>query len=193
MPLPDSLQTIADDVLHHFEDPTSNPPYSLYVYEPDQEFAVRREIQDLRAYLNAHGVNAAAISLADLFWQAVDSSNFYYNIVETERASPNDPWVLEQIHSSLHEILTEKPSLAHRVIAAVESQPDKTAVVLYRTAALYPVFRTSALLDDLRERLRLPVVLLYPGHVVDTHGLCFMGKCEPAHGYRAKIYPRSAL
>ena len=49
----------------------------------------------------------------------------------------------------------------------------------------------SALLDDLRERLKRPVVLLYPGHVVDPYGLRFMGKCEPTHGYRAKIFKRS--
>ena len=193
MPLPDALQQIADEILDHFPDSTSFPPYSLYVYEPEQEFAIRREMRDLQAYLNANRVNVAAVSLAHLFWQAVDDSGFYMNIVQTERESPNDPWVLEQVHQSLQEILTEAPSLADRVIAAVSAQPDQTAVVLYRAAALYPVFRTSALLDDLRERLRLPVVLLYPGHVVDPYGLRFMGKCEPAHGYRARIHQRTAL
>lgn len=194
MALPEPLQTITEEILRHFEDTTSNPPYALYVYDPREEFAVRREMNEhLRAYLTANGVNVAAVSLADLFWEAIDESDFYDSIVEAEESSPNDPWVLDQIHSSLHEILTEEPSLADRVIATVDDQPDRTAVVLYRAAALYPVFRTSALLDDLRERLRLPVVLLYPGHVIDAYGLRFMGKCEPAHGYRAKIYQRSAL
>jgi hypothetical protein len=45
----------------------------------------------------------------------------------------------------------------------------------------------------MRERLKRPVVLLYPGHTVDPFGLRFMGKSEPIHGYRAKIYQRSAL
>ena len=194
MQLPKPLLSIATEIVEHFEDPSSPPPYTLYVYEPDKELIVRRELQEgLRAYLTAKGVNVAAISLADLFWQAIDESEFYHSIVESERASPNDTWVLEQIHSSLHEILTTKPTLADRVIAAVNTQRAKTAVMLYRAGSLYPVFRTSTLLDDLRERLRLPVLLLYPGHVVDPYGLRFMGKCEPTRGYRAKIYQRNAI
>ena len=193
MPLPDPLQKIADEILGYFRDPAATPPYALYVYEPDQELAVRREMRDLRAYLSANGVAVAAVSLAELFWQAVDDSGFFDSIVETERANPNDPWAMEQIHASLHEILTEEPSLADRIIAAIDDMPEKCTVILYRAGALYPVFRTSALLDDLRERLKRPVVLLYPGHVVDPYGLKFMGKCEPTHGYRAKIFQRSSL
>ncbi len=192
MPLPDSLDKIAGEILDYFRDPAASPPYAIYVYEPDQELAVRREMQDLRAYLNAKGISVAAISLAELFWQAVDESGFYDSVVETEKASPNDPWALQQVDSSLQEILTEKPSLADRVIAALEDKPKKCAVILYRAGALYPVFRTSALLDDIRERLKRPVVLLYPGHTVDPYGLKFMGKCKPAHGYRAKIFQRSS-
>jgi len=191
--LADPLQKIADEILDWFGDPTVAPPYALYVYEPDQELAARREVWDLAAYLNANGVNVAAVSLAELFWQVVDDSGFYDSIVETEKANPGDPWALEQVHASLQEILTEEPSLAGRVIAAVDSKPEKCAVILYRAGALYPVFRTSALLDDLRERVKRPVLLLYPGHVVDPYGLKFMGKCEPIHGYRAKIFQRSSL
>lgn len=193
MPLPDTLQKIADEVLRYLRDPPQSTPYAVYVYEPDQELTVRHEMQDLRAYLNAKGVDVAAISLADLFWQAVDESNFYESIVEEERSMPGDSDVLEDVHKSLREILNTSPTLAERVLAAVDSKPDNCAVLLYRAGALYPVFRTSALLDDLRERLRKPVVLLYPGHVVDPYGLSFMSMCEPAHGYRAKIYQRSTL
>jgi hypothetical protein len=113
-------------------------------------------------------------------------------MVETERENPGDPWALKQVHESLHEILTGQPSLADRVIRAVDDKPPGCTVILYRAGALYPVFRTSALLDDLRERLKRPVVLLYPGHVVDPYGLRFMGRCEPTHGYRAKIFKRSS-
>jgi hypothetical protein len=165
----------------------------LYVYEPETELAVRRDMQDLVAYLTAHGVDVAAVSLADLFWQAVDGSGFYEEMVEAEKADPEDPWALRQVHETLHEILTEPPTLADRVLAAVDGKPKRCAVILFRAGALYPVFRTSALLDDLRDRLKRPVLLLYPGHVVDPYGLKFMGLCEPTHGYRAKIFQRSPV
>ena len=193
MPLPDPLQQIADEALSYLRDPSQSTPYAVYVYEPDEEITVRREMNDLWAFLNANGVDVAAISLADLFWQAVDESDFYDSIVEAERSMPGDPDVLDDVHKSLREILNTSPTLAERVLAEVDAKPDNCVVVLYRAGALYPVFRTSALLDDLRERLRKPVVLLYPGHVVDPYGLSFMSKCEPAHGYRAKIYQRSTL
>jgi hypothetical protein len=193
VPLPEPLQQIGDEIVRYFGDRSPTPPYMLYVYEPEAELVVRREMQDLVAYLTAHGFDVAALSLAELFWQAVDSSSFYEEMVEAERASPGDPWALKQVHETLHEILTAHPSLADRVLAALEEKPDRCAVILYRAGALYPVFRTSALLDDLRDRLNRPVLLLYPGYLVDPHGLRFMGLSEPTHGYRAKIFQRSAV
>ncbi len=193
MRLPDELSSVAREVLDYFEHSMGNPPYSLYVYEPTDELPVRRETRDLAAYFTAKGIDVAALSLADLMWRSVDDSQFYDSIVSLEMANPNDPWALEQVQSSLQEILGSQPSLADRVIAAVDDKPERCVVLLYRAGALYPAFRTSALLDDLRERLRRPVVLLYPGAVVDPFGLRFMGKCEPTHGYRAKIHQRSRL
>jgi hypothetical protein len=192
MPLPDPLQKIAEEILGYLGDRTAGPPYLLYVYEPEAELAVRQEMRDLVAYLKAHGADVTAVSLADLFWQAVDESGFYEQIVELERENPADSWALQKVHETLHEILVSSPTLADRVIAALDGTPDGCAVILYRAGAVYPVFRTSALLDDLRDRLRRPVLLLYPGHVVEPYGLRFMGLCEPTHGYRAKIFQRSS-
>ena len=42
----------------------------------------------------------------------------------------------------------------------------------------------------LRARVELPVTMLYLGRVVGDYGLSFMGKTEPAYGYRALIIPR---
>lgn len=192
MPLSDPLQQIAEDILGYFGDRAVGPPYLLYVYEPESELVVRKEMLDLVAYLKTHGSDVAAVSLADLFWQAVDESGFYEQIVKVEKESRGDPWALEKVHETLREILVSPP-LADRVIAAVDDVPERCAVILYRAGSLYPGFRTSALLDDLRGRLRRPVLLLYPGHVVEPYGLRFMGRCEPIHGYRAKIFQRSSL
>jgi hypothetical protein len=193
VPLLNRLQQIADEILGYLGDRTAGPPYLLYVYDPEAELAVRKEMRDLVAYLKAHGSDVAAVSLADLFWQAVDASGFYEQMVEVEKESPGDPWALQQVHDTLREILVSPPSLADRVITAVDDAPERCAVILYRAGVLYPVFRTSALLDDLRDRLRRPVLLLYPGDVVEPYGLKFMGRCEPVHGYRAKIFQRSSL
>jgi Domain of unknown function (DUF1788) len=192
VPLPDPLQRIADLIIDYFDHGQATPPYAVYLYDPHDELAVRREARDLQAYLNAHRIDTAPVSLARLFWEAIDESGFFEEIVETERQGPSDPYVAEQVRASLHEILNDEPTLADRVIAVSAEKPERCAVLLYRAGTLYPVFRTSALLDDLRDRLDRPVTLLYPGRLIEPHGLSFMARCEPTHGYRAKIFERGS-
>lgn len=193
MPLSRPLQEVSDDVLRFYErsSNTEVPPYFVYVYEPKDEFPARRDMADLELTFKANDIACASLSLADLFWEAIDDSGDYDAIVEEEKAFPNDRAALERIHQTINEILRDEPNLSQRVMERMESFPSRSVVFLYRAGALYPAYRTSSLLEDLRERLLLPVVLMYPGHVVGGVGLSFMGKCEPAHGYRAKIVQRS--
>lgn len=194
MPLSRPLQEIADDVLRFFERSSSTelPPYFVYAYDPREEFRARRDMADLQLAFKASGIACAALSLADLFWEAIEDSGDYDAIVQEDKAHPNDPAALERIHQTINEILREEPSLSQRVIHRMKDFPPRSVTFLYRAGALYPAYRTSSLLEDLRERLLVPVILMYPGDVVGGVGLSFMGKCEPAHGYRAKIIQRSA-
>jgi hypothetical protein len=162
----------------------------VYVYPPKQEFKVRQELNDLKLWLGARNVSCFAISLADLFWNAIDQSGFGEQIVAEEQKSPGDAETLRYVNTSINQILTGPPSLADRVVESMKDAPSRSAAFLYRAGALFPTYRTSAILDDLRERLHLPVVLLYPGRLSGAYGLSFMGRCEPAHGYRAKIIAR---
>ena len=67
---------------------------------------------------------------------------------------------------------------------------DRTLTIIGRAGALYPFFRTSALLKHLDGRTRnLPVVLLYPGERRGDTGLSFMGIINPDSDYRPRIYP----
>lgn len=189
MPLPRPLQQIGDRVLEYLEK-GGEPPYLLYQYLPRDEFAVRRELSDLKLWLQARDVRCAAVSLAELFWQALQESGWLETLIEQERQAEGDARALEEVYRSVGEVLREPPSLPDRVLAALDGCEERTAAFLYRAGALYPAYRTSALLDDLRSRLRLPVTLLYPGRVVGSYGLRFMDRCEPTYGYRAHIIPR---
>src|SRR5690606_24193586 len=67
---------------------------------------------------------------------------------------------------------------------------DRTLAIIGRAGALYPFFRSSALLKHLDGRTEsVPVVLLYPGERRGHTGLSFMGELEPDHDYRPRIYP----
>jgi hypothetical protein len=192
VPLREDLRGVGQRILD-FHMRGGEPPYLLYVYPPTDEWVVRRDLKDLQLWLEApdQGVRCAAISLADLFWQALEAEGWIEELVSQERNAAGDENARREIYRAVGEILRVAPSLPERVIAAVEALGDeRAAVFLYRAGALYPAYRTSTLIDDLRSRLRLPVTLLYPGVIVGDYGLRFMGRTEPAYGYRALIVPR---
>ena len=67
---------------------------------------------------------------------------------------------------------------------------DRTLAVIGRAGALYPFFRSSALLRHLDGGTRnVPVVLLYPGERRGPTGLSFMGMLDADNDYRPRIYP----
>lgn len=190
MSLPKSIQEVGDGIVGYFRKPGGDGPYRVYVYQPAEEYRVRRDLNDLNVWLRAHGVNCASVSLADLFWTAISDSGWEDALIDAEREAPNDPVALADVMDSIGEILKQEPSLTDRVAASLDGLPDKTAVFLYRAGSLYPAMRTSGLLDELHGRVRFPVTLLYPGRVHGGFGLSFMDKLEPAYGYRATIIVR---
>lgn len=194
MPLREPLLGIGERVVEYF-DGGGDPPFQLYVYDPTAEWEVRREFDELRRWLGAadRKVNVAAISLARLFWAAIEDAGWMESLVAAERDAQDNPTALAEVYDSVGEVLRDEPSLPERVRAEVADCDDRTAVFLYRAGSLYPAYRTSSLLDDLRADLHLPVTLLYPGRVVGEFGLSFMGRCDPAYGYRARIVPRGDI
>jgi hypothetical protein len=190
--LRDELRGIGQRIVEFYQR-GGEPPYVVYVYPPSEEWIVRHDLKDLQLWLEApdQGVRCAAISLADLFWQALEVEGWIEELVRQERDAAGDETSLRDVYRAVGEILRLPPSLPERVVAALEAFGDeRTAVFLYRAGALYPAYRTSTLIDDLRGRVRLPVMLLYPGGIVGDYGLKFMDRTEPAYGYRALIVPR---
>jgi hypothetical protein len=192
VPLRDDLRGIGQRIVD-FHNRGGEPPYMLYVYPPVEEWGVRRDLKELQLWLEApdQSIRCAAISLADLFWQSLEAEGWIDELVAQEMDAGGDATVLPDIFRSVSEILRLPPSLPDRVVATVEQFGDeRTSVFLYRAGALYPAYRTSTLIDDLRGRIQLPVTLLYPGTIVGDYGLRFMDRTEPAYGYRALIVPR---
>ncbi len=193
MPLRDELRGIGERIAAFFTS-GGEPPFVVYQYLPSEEWQVRRDLGELRRWLEAapRGIGCASVSLADLFWQALEDSAYLDELIDQERMAneTSNGEALREINAAVSEILREPPTLPDRVIAQVSDYSERTAVFLYRAGALYPSYRTSTLLDDLRGRLPRPVTLLYPGRLVGEYGLSFMDRAETAYGYRALIVPR---
>jgi hypothetical protein len=179
---------------YHDQGAGSTVPCWVYVYPPTEEFAVRGDVVRLGTWLRAPGrdVDCTSLSLADVFWEAIDESGMFDELARQEREAADDPSTQAEVHRAVGQLLRIPPSLTERVAARLPRPPGRWASVLYRAGALYPGYRTSALLDDLKLRagVAIPLVLLYPGTVEGNYGLRFMGKTEPAYGYRAMIVVR---
>ncbi len=186
MPLSEALADIADRIVG-FYDRGSTPPFLVYQYEPADEYAVRRELLELKRWLHAkHDIGCQTISLAEVFWEALEEHGQLDMVIEAERAG-----AYEEAQQAVRQVLAGPPTMGDRIVQRVtEKGSEREAVFLYRAGALYPSHRTSPLLDVLKDEVDRPVTMLYPGRVVGDYGLSFMGKTEPAYGYRALIVPR---
>jgi hypothetical protein len=192
VPLREELQGIGRRIIDFLERGGDDPPFTVYQYAPEQEWQVRADLHDLQRWLAGPGrnVSCAALSLSQLFWTALDESGFTNDVITQEVAASGDPAALAEVYESVGEVLRHPKTLPDRVIEEVDAHDDKSVVFLYQAGVLYPAYRTSTLLDDLRGRLHRPVTLLYPGRLIGDYGLSFMDRTEPSYGYRALIIPR---
>lgn len=189
-----------------------NYNFAILPYRPQDEFKLRSRIHQLSSDLCGAGWMVKSIALQRLLFdrlRAVDEG-FLQSIIETERrlyrkavalsgnpALPAPDAALAHLKSKLCQHIEGPEGLAADVAREIEQlcaeRPDKadrTVVFIGRAGALYPFFRTSALLKHIDGRTRnVPVVLLYPGDRKDTTALSFMGVLEPDRDYRPRIYP----
>lgn len=187
MPLPEPVANIAERIVSYYET-KATVPFFIYQYEPQDEYAVRRELHDLRMWLEAdpRNIECDTVSLADVLWKTLEEDGQLDEIINLERAG-----AYEEAQLAVRQVLSARPTFADRVVDRVQArQTDRSAIFLYRAGALYPAHRTSTLLDELKARIDSPVTLLYPGSISGDYGLRFMGKTEPTYGYRALITPR---
>lgn len=160
-------------------------PFAIVHYDPAEELDVRAEVGLLATRLRRHhGKEIIEISLADLMFEAIQKEVGLDNLFDGEASDG-----LERTVDTVHNILTDLQPL-DRVIAdrLRDKDPGTTVAILTRADALFPAFRTSALLENMRGQIHVPTILLYPGVLEGTVGLRFMGVCEADHNYRPKIY-----
>jgi hypothetical protein len=91
---------------------------------------------------------------------------------------------------TVHSVLSEYSPLVDLVAVRMpeDADPLRDIVFILRTGALFPVYRTFSLLEQLKGRVRVPTVLFYPGDLDGAAGLRFMGVLDAEHNYRPKIF-----
>lgn len=160
-------------------------PYALFRYSPEDEFELRQQVSLLETRLSQRGKRIHRISLAECLDEAMCSQRPLEEWFAAERDLGT-----ETIVETVHAVLSEYSPLVELVATRMPDDPDplRDIVFILRTGALFPVYRTFSLLEQLKGRVQVPSVLFYPGEMDGAAGLRFMGVLDAEHNYRPKIF-----
>lgn len=183
-----------------------NYNFAILPYDPSKEFDLRERIQLLSQELRDAGWNTATIALHSLLLQRLRAlGNDYLQATISREKRLYEKGVersLDHIKNKVVDEIEGPNGLAADVVREIERllKPDagqpsglpkanRTVIFIGRAGALYPFFRTSALLKHMADHTRnVPIVLLYPGDLVGDTGLSFMGVLPADRDYRPRIY-----
>ena len=161
-------------------------PYAIFHYPPEEEIPLRAELALLSTRLEQIGKRVTSISLAECLADALAAEG-----LTTERiASAEKRTGTEKMVDTIHMVISRRRPLDDLVAARIpqEADPARDIVFIVRAGSLFPFYRTSSLLEQLKGKLEVPAVLFYPGELDGVAGLKFMGVLEAEHNYRPKIF-----
>jgi hypothetical protein len=160
-------------------------PYALFRYDPQDEYALRKQVTLLETRLSQKGKRVKRISLAECLDEAMRAQRPYSDWFNAEREQG-----VATVVETVHAVLSEYTPLVDLVAARMPEDPDplRDVVLILRTGALFPMYRTFSLLEQLKGRVHVPAVLFYPGDLDGAAGLRFMGVVDAEHNYRPKIF-----
>lgn len=163
-----------------------NMPYAIFHYPPEEEIPLRAELALLSTRLEQIGKRITSISLAQCLADALAAEG-----LTTERiASAEKRTGTEKMIDTIHMVISRRQPLDDLVAARIpqDADPARDIVFIVRAGSLFPFYRTSSLLEQLKGKLEVPAVLFYPGELDGVAGLKFMGVLEAEHNYRPKIF-----
>jgi len=161
-------------------------PYAIFRYPPEDEFVVRQEIALLRTRLEQAGKRVTTISLAECMAAALEAEGLGTQaLIDAEKSVG-----LESTVETVHQVISEYRPLDDLVASRIPTDVDplRDVVFIVRAGALFPIYRTSSLLEQLKGKVHVPAVLFYPGELDGAAGLRFMGVLDAEHNYRPKIF-----
>lgn len=203
-PLQEAFAALRRDLIHDDGPRIStmrNYRFAIVQYDPSDEFKLRAEVQRLSADLVANGWMVLSINLQRLLLDRIQAQgdDWVQRVTQMEErmAAIEPERGLNYLKSKLSPLIEGPDGIAadcsRLVCDYADRHPDtvdRTVALIGRAGALYPFFRSSALLRHLDGSTRnVPVVLLYPGERRGATGLSFMGKLSADNDYRPRIYP----
>ncbi len=163
-----------------------NMPYAIFHYPPEEEIPLRGELAMLTTRLEQIGKRVTTISLAECLADALAAEG----LTTARIANAEKRTGTEKMTDTIHKVISERRPLDDLVAARMpqEADPLRDVVFIVRAGSLFPFYRTSSLLEQLKGKLDVPAVLFYPGELDGVAGLKFMGVLDADHNYRPKIF-----
>jgi len=163
-----------------------NMPYAIFRYPPSAEFALRAEVSLLRTRLEQVGKRVTTISLAKCLEAALQREGLTRKRIEAAEKRTGTHKMVDTVHK----VLSDRQPLDELVAEGIpeDADPLRDVVFITRAGALFPFYRTSSLLEQLKGKVHVPAVLFYPGELDGAAGLRFMGVLDAEHNYRPKIF-----
>jgi len=160
-------------------------PYAIFRYDAEEEFSLRSSVTGLKTRLQNKGKRITTISLAECLQAAMEAERPLDQWCEAEKTIG-----LEETVQTITNLLEDYQPLVELVARRMPdtAQPMTDLVFITRTGALFPVYRTFSLLEQLKGRIFVPTILFYPGDLDGAAGLRFMGVLDAEHNYRPKIF-----
>ena len=154
---------------------------------PRGRVRVRKEVTLLGTRLEQAGKRVTRISLAECMTAALEAKGLDAAALaagrEVSRARRRRSRRSTRCSPSTRRSTTSSPQRMPD-----DADPLRDIVFILRAGALFPVYRTFSLLEQLKGRVHVPTVLFYPGDLDGAAGLRFMGVLDAEHNYRPKIF-----
>jgi len=156
-------------------------PFVLLIYVPNEERLCREEQAHLMTKLADAGLSVRQIPVATFVFDHYAEIGLLDKVFEKESTQPGD------VYRDLAK--NYRPALVRHIIKVADTLDGQDAILfLTQVAHLYPFVRVSNLLSDLENRVKLPLVILYPGEELDgeLRFLCLKNADGPHTKYRAR-------
>lgn len=170
-------------------------PFAIFRYDPsiEGEWDVRRQIRLLaRRIETSQARKVHQLSLAKMYWESINRSESVNDVVALER---DRGFAEAEFQVSMY--LSDPdwyplPELFLETIEQNQWMPDRDLIFLLRAGVFAPSsYRVSSLLEQFMGRVRVPVVMFYPGTWRESLNYLGLRKTdEPLASYRVKIYGR---
>jgi hypothetical protein len=165
-------------------------PFAIFHYPPEAEWEVRAEVKLLAIRLHAQaGKRITHISLAECMGAALDRTKLTAQRIEQAEKQSGLAKTIDMVHKVISE--RQRHPLDGLIFERMPTDGDPTRDIAFvsRVGAMFPFYRTSNLTEHLMGKVKIPIILFYPGHLNGPASLVFMGMTNDVNtSYRPKIY-----